>query len=99
MLRVAARRLSSLSFSSPWWHNHAASAYVSRNAVVEDRRSAPSSHPLVPFRGFATESLIHPIENNIIPEILPSSSCWVCLASDLCSFEIVTVTLRQDLDQ
>jgi len=69
MLRVAARRLSSLSSSSPWRPNHAASAYVSRNAVVDDRRSDPSSHPLFPFRGFATESLIHPIENSIIPEI------------------------------
>ncbi|KAL2334255.1 hypothetical protein Fmac_015468 [Flemingia macrophylla] len=53
MLRVAARRLSSLS-SSPCRTNHAASAYLSRNDVVRDRRSAPSSEPtpfLPPFRG------------------------------------------------
>ena len=31
--------------------------------------------------------------------LLPSSSCWVCLASGLCNLEIVTVTLWRDLYQ
>ncbi|RZC23713.1 Cytochrome b-c1 complex subunit Rieske-2, mitochondrial isoform B [Glycine soja] len=73
-LGLAARRLSSsLSSSSPLRPNHAASAFLSRNdVVVDDRRSAPSSHPLLPFRGYATESLIHTKENSITPEIPPT---------------------------
>lgn len=76
MLRVAARRLSSLSFSSPWWHNHAASAYVSRNAVVEDRRSAPSSHPLVPFRGY-TLTILPFLWNRIIGSLIAEIVDWL----------------------
>ncbi|KAI4350429.1 hypothetical protein L6164_004886 [Bauhinia variegata] len=82
MLRIAAKRLSSLS-SSSWRANQAASALVSRNPVIggglsssgENRSSGCSDsfflRPefLVPFRGFATESLIHTKENSLIPEI------------------------------
>ncbi|KAL5096408.1 hypothetical protein RYX36_000735, partial [Vicia faba] len=72
MLRVASKRLSSLS----WRANHAASAFVSKNPIAplssDERRSDPFSiHPefFLPFRGFASESLTHAKENSILPEI------------------------------
>ncbi|WJX83283.1 quinol--cytochrome-c reductase [Trifolium repens] len=74
MLRVASKRLSSLSGRV----NHTASALLSRNPIAppsspdHQRRSDPfsiQSEFFLPFRGFATESLIHPKENSIIPEI------------------------------
>ncbi|RDX75436.1 hypothetical protein CR513_44674, partial [Mucuna pruriens] len=76
MLRVATKRLSSLS-SSPWRANHAASAFLSRSPITppsssEERRSDPLSlRPdfFLPFRGFATETLFPTKENSIIPEI------------------------------
>ncbi|KAI4348388.1 hypothetical protein L6164_009117 [Bauhinia variegata] len=82
MLRVAAKRLSSLS-SSPWRANQSASALVARNPIIggcpsssDENRSSGCSvcffhRPdfLVPFRGFSTESLIHTKENSLITEI------------------------------
>ncbi|XP_015971129.1 cytochrome b-c1 complex subunit Rieske-4, mitochondrial [Arachis duranensis] len=73
MLRVAAKRLSSLS-SSSWRANHAASAFVSRNPIAphydsHDRGSAPQPQFFLPFRGFATGLPVHANENSIIPEI------------------------------
>ncbi|GMY12968.1 cytochrome b-c1 complex subunit Rieske-4, mitochondrial-like [Fagus crenata] len=84
MLRVAARRLSSLS-PSPWRPNqaHSASALVSRHFInggdsssADDPRSNGStfSFPLGPdfhlhFRGFASDSLTPTKENSIVPDI------------------------------
>ena len=63
MLRIAAKRLSSLS-SSPWRANYAASSFVYKNAFAsgysssDDNRSTANSHTfsfrpdlLIPFRG------------------------------------------------
>nr|AFK46510.1 unknown [Medicago truncatula] len=78
MLRVASKKLSSLSASPSWRSYHAASSFLSKNPIPppsstsDQRRSDPFSiHPefFLPFRGFATESLIHTKENSIIPEI------------------------------
>ncbi|XP_028780247.1 cytochrome b-c1 complex subunit Rieske-4, mitochondrial-like [Neltuma alba] len=85
MLRLASRRLSSIS-SSPWRADQAMSAFFSRNSIKSggssssDRnRSSPdaghfSLRPdfLVPFRGFSTDTLVHPKESSIISEIPPT---------------------------
>ncbi|KAJ7971786.1 Cytochrome b-c1 complex subunit Rieske, mitochondrial [Quillaja saponaria] len=83
MLRVAARKLSSLS-SSPWRANQAASAFVSGNPInvggsvssFDDHRSGGCSNSfplrsefLLSYRGFASESLIQTKDNSLIPDI------------------------------
>ncbi|XP_030953428.1 cytochrome b-c1 complex subunit Rieske-4, mitochondrial-like [Quercus lobata] len=84
MLRVAARKLSSLS-SPPWRPNQvqASSALVSRHFInggdsssSGDPRSNGSAYSFsfgpdfhVPFRGFASESLTPIKENGIVPDV------------------------------
>ncbi|XP_054775876.1 cytochrome b-c1 complex subunit Rieske-4, mitochondrial-like [Prosopis cineraria] len=85
MFRVASKRLSSIS-SSPWRADQAMSAFFSRNPIKsggpsssDHKRSSPeaghfSPRPdfLVPFKGFSTDTLIHPTENSIIPDVPPT---------------------------
>ncbi|KAL5581472.1 hypothetical protein UlMin_013914 [Ulmus minor] len=82
MLRVAARRLSSLS-SSPWRPSHpfAASSLLSRNPINGGDSSSPfdefrsvSFGPLfhIPFRGFASDSLTPSRDGNFVPDITPT---------------------------
>ncbi|KAL4652956.1 hypothetical protein ACB092_01G267500 [Castanea dentata] len=84
MLRVAARKLSSLS-STPWRPNQvqASSALVSRHVInggdsssSGDPRSNGSAYSFsfgpdfhVPFRGFSSESLTPTKENTIVPDV------------------------------
>lgn len=84
-MRVASRRLSSIS-SSPWRADQAMSAFFSRNPI-KSGGSSSSDHDrsfpdagycyrrpdfIVSFRGFSTDTLIHPKENSIIPDISPT---------------------------
>ncbi|XP_059452128.1 cytochrome b-c1 complex subunit Rieske-4, mitochondrial-like [Corylus avellana] len=86
MLRVAARRLSSLSPSSPWRLNQAASSLVSHDFLVNGGDSSSIDHPRsngsayssfslrpdlfhLPFRGFASESLMPTKENGIVADV------------------------------
>ncbi|XP_021736061.1 cytochrome b-c1 complex subunit Rieske-4, mitochondrial-like [Chenopodium quinoa] len=72
MLRVAARRLSSLSSSS--WRPAASSSVVSKSPLSRDDQESRSTPLFLPhyythLRGFATENLVPKAEHGIIPDV------------------------------
>ncbi|XP_034706889.1 cytochrome b-c1 complex subunit Rieske-4, mitochondrial-like [Vitis riparia] len=82
MLRVAGRRLSSVTSSSSLWRpNQVASAVVTSNPINLDEQPRPTrfsdsfsfaSQFHLPFRGFASESLTPRNESGIIPDAPPT---------------------------
>ncbi|XWS40509.1 hypothetical protein CRYUN_Cryun17cG0001000 [Craigia yunnanensis] len=79
MLRVATRRLSSLTSCPSAWTQHQATSAIafrplirsaaSSDDLISSSSSSFASHFLVPTRGFASQSLAPKSENSVIPDV------------------------------